>query len=371
MPPPSPLIPGALLSREEWMERGVSPRRLAHGDLTRVFPGIYTPTHAPASLTALCHRLQTRVLPGSVISHGTAAALLGIPLPWWHDEGIGLLSEHARRTVGGRIVPGRLPAPDRSTDATGPARRVPPVWSPPPLHCSLPPGGRHSAGPRVRVHHLRSCPHHDVDGLRIAHPVEILRELAGVLPLDDVVVIADHLLGPSAPLGGWTLTELRSLLESGPHREGNVPARAALALARDGVESPGETRLRLLIVRAGFPEPVPNVSVPDPDAPGRTRRLDLRFPGLMVGAEYQGDIHRTDRHRWRDDEARRDSLASAGWELRYATADDIAHPHRFLSGLRRAFLRAGAEAPPESVWAGPRGRELGRTMLPPLTDGRR
>ncbi|WP_152351551.1 hypothetical protein [Brachybacterium subflavum] len=98
---------------------------------------------------------------------------------------------------------------------------------------------------------------------------------------------------------------------------------------------------------------------------GRTRRIDDAYPGLLIGAEYQGDIHRTDKDRWRDDEARRDALSSVGWNIRSATARDIERPGRFLAGMRRAFLAAGAPAPPVENWSGQNEARLGRRSAPP------
>lgn len=392
MPRTTPLPPGALLSRADWIARGVSTHRLSGPDLTRIFPGVYTPTAQPASLTAMCHRLQTHVLPGCVISHSTAASLHGLPLPWWFDGGIGLLGERTRRTTQGRITPSRLPeaSPDARRGealhqpaaspraASQPAASQPaaspraasssfeptPAWTPPPLHCIVPPGGSHSAGPGVRVHRSHPGQTVSIEGLVVSHPVEVLRQLGTALPLVDLVAVADHLLGEASPVPDLPPVDMREILRR-EQRHGSPAARNALALARPRVASPGETRLRLLITRAGFPEPTPDIVVPDPDAPGHLRRIDLGYAHLLIGIEYQGEYHRTGRDQWRADERRRDALASVGWDLRYATAADIARPQRFLSALQRSFLRAGAETPPASNWAGSAGAELGRGTAPP------
>ena len=347
MPRTSPLPPGALLSRADWIARGVSTHRLSGPDLTRIFPGVYTPTAQPASLTAMCHRLQRHVLPGCVISHSTAAALHGLPLPWWFDGGIGLLGESTRRTTQGRITPSRLPEaspdarrgealhqPAASPRAASSSFEPTSAWTPPPLHCIVPPGGSHSGGPGVCVHRSHPGQTVSIEGLVVSHPVEVLRQLGTALPLDDLVAVADHLLGEASPVPDMPPVDMREILRR-EQRHGSPAARNALVLARPRVASPGETRLRLLITRAGFPEPTPDIVVPDPDAPGHVRRIDLGYAHLLIGIEYQGEYHRTGRDQWRADERRRDTLAAVGWDLRYATAADIARPQRFLSALPR------------------------------------
>src|SRR5690606_13013093 len=113
-----------------------------------------------------------------------------------------------------------------------------------------------------------------------------------------------------------------------------------------------------------------NHEVDDPDS-GGPRYIDLAYPTWRIGVEYQGDNHRRDKRRWREDQARRDSLASVGWDLRYLTASDIEAPRRFLTALRRSFVRAGAPAPPESNWAGSAGARLGRLLSEPPRSERR
>lgn len=368
-----PLPPGALLTRAQWLGLGMSARRLAGPELVRVLPGYWTPAAAPASLDALCYRLQRTVLPGAVISDATAAALMGWPLPWWWERGIGLLAEQEIMTPFGPITPSAAPVPLRPLGASaGPAAfaerrtREIPIWLPPPLHCTLPREGPHRAGPNVTVHRrLHPGEAFLWRGIMLSHPVEVLCQIAGSLPHDDLVVVLDHLLGPNCRRKGLTCDEILAALDARAGHRGTSAVKAALTDARSGVESAGETRLRLLLGRAGFPEPVVNLAVPDPDRPGSSRRIDLGYPEEKIGAEYQGDYHRTRRDQWRADEGRRDSLASVGWQLREATADDITAPARFLNGMRRAFLAAGAEAPPASNWLGDAGASLARRSAPP------
>ena len=56
-------------------------RRLASDEFREAVPGFCTPAAAPATLELAARTLQRKVLPGAVISHASAAELLGIPLP--------------------------------------------------------------------------------------------------------------------------------------------------------------------------------------------------------------------------------------------------------------------------------------------------
>ena len=352
------LPPRALLPRAQWIELGVSARRLRGPELQSPLTGFHTPAAYPASLDRILAVLQQEILPDAVASHSTAALLHGIPMPWWLDGGVCRLGEPD--------ATGRLPAPvpSRLPGAESPS-------PPPPIHCRVPGDSRRQAGEFVTVHRMPPARTITVRGLRVSHPVVCLVELASVLPHDDLVIALDHLLGPRSRYRGLDVARIEERLDECRGAHGVPAVRAALRDARPGVESPGETRARLLVMRAGFPEPVPNLPVLDPDT-GTMRRLDLAWEGALIGAEYDGDYHRRGRDKdrrgisqWRADHARRESLVSLGWTLPFLNADDIAAPGRFLSTLRRAFVSRGLDAPPESRWSGRAGRDLARTSRPP------
>lgn len=115
-----------------------------------------------------------------------------------------------------------------------------------------------------------------------------------------------------------------------------------------GAESPQETKLRLVLVAAGFPRPQTQISVPRPN--GRRYFLDMGWPELMVAVEYDGQHHRTDRLSFTADVARAEYLASLGWIVIRVLAD---HRQRdIIERVRRARLsRDGLQSTqlPESV----------------------
>lgn len=331
--------------------------------------------------------------PLAVISHTTAAALLGIPVPWWVDGRVGLLAGATYVDAAGQtLIPSTLPSstgstPGGSTPRAGEdlpgaghsgvlSRRTPVapqsgIWprqsidryerlvAPPTLHCRVPGSSTGSAGPHVIVHRKGPAATVTWRGLVLSHPHVVLLELATLLDHDEIVAAVDRLIGRNPPLPGITLSTISHAVTSFRGLPGAPALRRALGDARPGTDSPGESRARLLLMRAGFPEPTPNLQVLDPDT-GRPRYIDLAYPDQRIGVEYDGLHHQVNAGQWREDHARRDSLASIGWTLRFLNANDIASPTRFLSALRRSFLHVGAAAPPESNWAGAAGHALAR-----------
>ena len=78
---------------------------------------------------------------------------------------------------------------------------------------------------------------------------------------------------------------IRASVESGLW--GLFTGRRVLSLARDGVQSPKETELRLLLRRQGWPEAV--VQCPVVSRAGNVvAHLDLGWPEYRVGVEYDG-----------------------------------------------------------------------------------
>jgi len=142
-------------------------------------------------------------------------------------------------------------------------------------------------------------------------------QAAALLELDDLVVVADHLVLDPRLLDPRNIRphvrehDLRTAVEAHPGR-GRRRAREAVELMRQGAESRPETLLRLLLVRAGFPEPEVNPRVVDET--GRWLGwADLVFRQWKVAVEYDGDQHRTDVRQYEEDIARTERFARAGW----------------------------------------------------------
>jgi hypothetical protein len=77
-------------------------------------------------------------------------------------------------------------------------------------------------------------------------------------------------------------------------RRGIRAALEALDLVDAGAESPQETRVRLILVRAGFPRP--ETQIPVYDEYGQlVAVLDMGWREIMVGVDYEGEHHRMSR----------------------------------------------------------------------------
>lgn len=207
--------PGSIHSGRDLLARGVHPRRLASSEFLQPLPGFYTPAAAPAPLALVARVAQRRLVPHAVVSHASAAEVLGVPLP--------LSLGYSRSGI---------------------------------LHLVVPPGTPCRAGRNVRIHARRPTAAVRWAGLVLSDPLAMLCELAASLTAPELVAACDHLLGPQAPR---PVRRRRATLveeaESAAGVHGIVPVRRALGDAREGVESPKETELRLLLVGAGFAEP--------------------------------------------------------------------------------------------------------------------
>ena len=157
-------------------------------------------------------------------------------------------------------------------------------------------------------HHVapRTTPVMRCRDLRCSAPEQCFVELAEQLGLVDLVVVGDYFVKK-----GWiTVAELVAYA-NGP--AGSPAAARAASYVRADVDSPMETRLRMLIVLAGLPEPVVNHKVYYSD--GRLRyRFDLSYPGYKIVVEYDGRQHRADLAQWDHDVERGEWFDDDGWK---------------------------------------------------------
>ncbi|WP_228515662.1 hypothetical protein [Agreia pratensis] len=265
--PLPPAVVGRAFSTREALRLGATVKQLMSSDLDRPFHGARLPSGA-GTVRDHCLALQSVTNHTSFISHSTAARLYGVPLPWR------LQSDHTIHVT--------VERPHRAPQRPGVIG-----------HSSTPGDG---APPWV-----------DSRGLRISRAARMWLELASQLELVDLVIAGDYLLrgfrerdGRHAPF--VTIPQLREAAAELADRRHAALIVRALELIRERVDSPYETRLRLIVHSAGFPDPV--VNVPILDAAGEViAQPDLRIPGYNVGLEYQGDGHRTDKSQWQRDVA--------------------------------------------------------------------
>jgi very-short-patch-repair endonuclease len=190
----------------------------------------------------------------------------------------------------------------------------------------------HVAAPGTRVVVYR--------GVRVASPVDVFVQLAETLPLVEMVVQGDHLVRHHACTPEELVAACRASKEDHAGR-----ALAAARYVRRGVDSPMETRLRMLLVLAGLPEPTVNHQLRHPDGSVR-RRFDLSYPHLRLIVEYDGRQHADDPAQHDHDLERREELDRERWRILVVTAKGIyQEPERTVRRVRDALVEQGAGRP--------------------------
>jgi hypothetical protein len=158
-----------------------------------------------------------------------------------------------------------------------------------------------------------------VDGTPVTTPARTALDLASRYPVDKAVAMIDAL----ARATRLKMADVELLAERHKGRRGIGRARRALELVDAGAESPRETWLRLLLIRAGFPPP--QTQIPVRDQYGQlVAVLDMGWEDKKIAADYEGDHHRTDRRRFNHDIRRAEAVAELGWIDVRVTAEDTA-----------------------------------------------
>ena len=181
-----------------------------------------------------------------------------------------------------------------------------------------------------------------VNEIRVTDPVATFIDCAGWLSLIDLVVLGDALVRKF----GVSAAELRRACRKSTDYYAGL-ARLAADYVRDGVDSPMETRLRLLIVLAGLPEPEVNVVIFWDDGSWR-RRFDLCYRGIRLIVEYDGRQHAESTRQWHSDLERREEFDEEGYRILVVTSVGIyREPGRTLHRIRRQLvLRGMPNVPP-------------------------
>lgn len=103
-----------------------------------------------------------------------------------------------------------------------------------------------------------------------------------------------------------------------------------------GAESPRETWLRLLIIRAGLPRPQTQIEVRN-EYGAVIAVVDMGWEELKIAIEYEGDHHRTSRMQFNRDIRRMDELIELGWIVIRVTVEDT--PGSIVRRISAALAR--------------------------------
>ena len=156
-----------------------------------------------------------------------------------------------------------------------------------------------------------------IGGVRVTTPARTALDLACRLPVDPAVAAIDALSRAT----DLKMADVDLLVERYRGRRGLKNARVALDLVDPGAESPRETWLRLLLIRAGFPRPQTQIPVYD-EYGMLVAVLDMGWEDGKVAAEYEGDHHRTNRRVFNKDIRRAEAVAGLDWINVRVTAED-------------------------------------------------
>ncbi|WP_018353002.1 hypothetical protein [Longispora albida] len=158
-------------------------------------------------------------------------------------------------------------------------------------------------------------------------------ELARDLPPADAVAYLDALAG----LGVLDRQALERYAIRLAGRRGGRRLRLAAPLVDPRAESAQESRLRVRLILAGLPVPVPQFEIHT----GREflGRVDLAWPEYRVAAEYDALWH-GDPRQLHADRRRLNRLAAAGWLVLHVTAQRMREDLAGLARELRAVLRS-------------------------------
>jgi very-short-patch-repair endonuclease len=269
----------------------LTPSRLRSSDLQHPFRGVHVATAIELGFVERCRALQLRLPPAARFSDTTAARIIGIPLPPGTDS---------------RRLHVTVPSPDRA-----PVRQLVIGHS------------RHGEPIDTR----------EWNGLRVSSPERAWCELGATLKLPDLVAAGDYLIHHRLPI--TTRGRLTDAAARYARGRGSRELIEAIALLDDRAESPQESRLRVILTRAGIAT-VSNLTIRT--RRGETFRADLAIPDHGILIEYQGDYHR-DPQQYRADMTRISKLEADDHYVILVNANDLADPTELVARVRQVKSR--------------------------------
>ncbi|WP_299020521.1 hypothetical protein [uncultured Dietzia sp.] len=306
-------IPPALLSPADLAARGIDRRETAklvdRGRLRRLRSGLYierddepgsvagVPSYEAARRDFLDRtRAAARAIePGTVISHGSALALHGLPL---HGVPLDRPSATRHRPGGGSR---------RSSALT--------CWN-------LPVVGSTTV----------------VDGIEVTSPARTIIDVARTVSLESGVCAGDAAIRRSLV----TRSDLQAEADAARGRSGAARARALPALTSGLAESVLESLIRVILVLGGVPEPELQVWLGVRG--GERFRVDLywrewRLVGEADGFAKYGTGQEQIRGSWNAERRRQSQIEDAGFVVLRWTWEDLRHPRRIVDQVERAMRR--------------------------------
>jgi very-short-patch-repair endonuclease len=199
-----------------------------------------------------------------------------------------------------------------------------------PVQVSLPANCRLISRVGLEVHHFDVTDEIlEINGIPVTSVYRTLLDLSARLSPVEALVIVDMALFAH-------LTDRDALLRYADDVKGRHGAYRLRSLARVAApaESPMETRLRWVLVKARLP--APEVQSDLYDSAGQfLGRADLYYPSAHLVIEFDGGNHRD---RLVSDDRRQNSLTNAGYRiLRFTSADLYGRPNVIVAEVRAAI----------------------------------
>ena len=288
-------------TRKQAIAAGMKPKDLRVAGVRRLHRSVYVSADSADSPQLRIQAALHLFVGSAFASHASAARVWDLPIPTLPDEHITVLHAKHRR-----------------------------------------------ANPGIRCHVQKAVDVRVREGIRVSSPVQLFVELASLLTLVDLVVLGDAMVKK----GLTTPTTLVTHCESSSVRGAKAAVRAA-RFVRAKVDSPMESRLRMLLVLAGLPEPEINLVIRDVDGEP-LRRYDLSWPQVKVIVEYDGRHHIDRKNQWESDLDRREAIDDSEWRILVVVANGIYnHPEvtvqKVWALLRKRGL-AGVPPRPADDW---------------------
>lgn len=197
-----------------------------------------------------------------------------------------------------------------------------------------PPKGIVTWSDRLQPHEMQF-----IDGVAVTTPARTVLDLARRYPQYKAVAAIDAL----ARATRLKPADIKNIAHQYRGCRDIKRAGQALALADPGAESPQETRLRLLVIAAGYPPPLTQIPVYGPYGE-LVAVVDMGWEEIKLGLDYEGEHHRTNRIVFNHDIVRHEALTTElGWiDIRVTvenTDGDI------LRRLAAAWARRGQRPP--------------------------
>ena len=228
----------SVLTRAKARARGIAVSDLLGPNFTRLFHDTYVSSSQMINLRVRANTIMKRLPAATYVSHHTAVRLWGGVAPDSADIHLSMACREARCRRAG--VAAHLGSPAAQTTI---------------------------------------C-----DGVPISTPVQAFLDLASVgVSLVDLVIAGDSLVKAN------DLDPVQFVAVADAY-QGRHAKRARRAASLVRADSPMETRIRLLIVFAGLPEPQVNFILRIADGEWRWR-FDLWYPEYKLIIEYEASMH--------------------------------------------------------------------------------